>query len=133
MAARSSPIISEFGTDRGKLLSVGAVVGTHFPQRFRVLSENGEDHRCRDEAARSAAGKERGIRFMHELARKLAEHITGRDSGFVFRNEAGGALHQSNVLRRALHPALAEMAREKAGFHAFRRFRVTHLRKPAGA
>jgi integrase len=75
----------------------------------------------------------REIDLHSELARKLAEHIAGRDSGFVFRNEAGGALHQSNVLRRALHPALAEMAREKAGFHAFRRFRVTHLRKPAGA
>jgi integrase len=33
------------------------------------------------------------------------------------------------VLRRSLHKILGEMGREKCGFHAFRRYRVTHLRK----
>jgi hypothetical protein len=42
---------------------------------------------------------------------------------------AGSSLAQSNVLRRNLHPILAGMGLEKAGFHSFRRFRVTHLRK----
>jgi hypothetical protein len=36
---------------------------------------------------------------------------------------------QSNVLRRSLHAILAEMKPEKRGFHAFRRFRVSYLRK----
>jgi integrase len=47
----------------------------------------------------------------------------------VFKNEAGGALHQSNLLRRSLHPILATKEIQKQGFHGFRRFRVTHLRK----
>ena len=32
-------------------------------------------------------------------------------------------------LRRCLHRILGEMGREKCGFHAFRRYRVNHLRK----
>jgi integrase len=36
---------------------------------------------------------------------------------------------RSNVLRRSLHKILEKIEREKCGFHAFRRFRITHLRK----
>ena len=39
------------------------------------------------------------------------------------------ALSRSNVLRRSLHKILKDMGREKSGFHGFRRFRITHLRK----
>ena len=38
-------------------------------------------------------------------------------------------LARSNVLRRSLHKILQKMGREKCGFRAFRRFRITHLRK----
>jgi integrase len=38
-------------------------------------------------------------------------------------------LHQSNLLRRSLHPILKTIGVEKTGFHAFRRFRTTWLRK----
>ena len=71
----------------------------------------------------------RDVDLSEEITVALHQHIGGRDAGFVFQNEAGGALHQSNVLRRSLHPILEKMGRGKAGFHAFRRFRVTHLRK----
>jgi hypothetical protein len=40
-----------------------------------------------------------------------------------------GTLAQSNVLRRSLHPILNALEVAKAGFHAFRRFRATHLSK----
>jgi integrase len=59
----------------------------------------------------------------------LCAFIGDRKNGFIFRNENGGPLHQSNLLRRSLHPVLEEMGRGKSGFHGFRRFRVTHLRK----
>ena len=49
--------------------------------------------------------------------------------GFVFQNAAGKPLAQSNVLRRGLHPVLESLNVPKAGFHAFRRFRATHLSK----
>jgi integrase len=71
----------------------------------------------------------RDVDLHSSLARALAEHIGKRKAGYVFENEAKGALHQSNLLRRSLHPILHGLGREKAGFHAFRRFRVTHLRK----
>ena len=32
-------------------------------------------------------------------------------------------------MRRSLHPILKNMGQAKAGFHSFRRYRVTHLRK----
>jgi integrase len=41
----------------------------------------------------------------------------------------GNPLMQSNVLRRDLHPILAELGVKKAGFHTFRRFRATFLSK----
>ncbi len=63
------------------------------------------------------------------VAAMLESFIDGRREGFIFRTPTGSALAQSNVLRRSLHLILASMKREKAGFHCFRRFRVTHLRK----
>src|ERR1700680_3886437 len=41
--------------------------------------------------------------------------------------EIGTRMHQSNFLRRSLHPILEKLGIEKQGFHGFRRFRVTHL------
>jgi integrase len=59
----------------------------------------------------------------------LGTLINERKTGFIFCTATGSTLAQSNVLRRILHPILSDMGREKAGFHSFRRFRVTHLRK----
>jgi integrase len=55
--------------------------------------------------------------------------IAGLTTGFLFQNEAGKPLAQSNVLRRNLHPILNALEVPKAGFHSFRRFRATHLSK----
>jgi integrase len=59
----------------------------------------------------------------------LREHIGTRTSGYLFESSKGTPLARSNVLRRSLHKILQKMGREKCGFHAFRRFRITHLRK----
>jgi|ERR1700681_4623284 len=45
--------------------------------------------------------------------------------------EIGTRMHQSNFLRRNLHPILEKLGIEKQGFHGFRRFRVTHLESNA--
>ena len=63
------------------------------------------------------------------LAHMLREFIGERRSGFLFKSRTGGPLCQTNVLKRSLHPILDAMGREKAGFHAFRRFRASWLRK----
>ncbi len=71
----------------------------------------------------------REIDLHSSLAEALHDHIAGRTEGFVIETSAGTPLHQSNVLRRSLHPILEKIGRETCGFHSFRRFRVTHLRK----
>jgi integrase len=71
----------------------------------------------------------REVDLSPDAAQVLADFIGERKTGFIFHSSNGGVMAQSNVLRRSLHPILEAMGREKAGFHCFRRFRVTHLRK----
>lgn len=71
---------------------------------------------------------EREIDLPANVAKLLVEFLSDRKSGLLFRSRSGKQLHQSNILRRHLHPALAEVRFEKAGNHAFRRFRDTFLR-----
>jgi integrase len=77
---------------------------------------------------KTAAGV-REVDLASPLAAELAQFMGSRKTGYLFENGAGGALHQSNFLRRSLHPVLEELGIEKQGFHGFRRFRTTHLRK----
>ena len=55
-----------------------------------------------------------------------------RHSGLLFRSSSGAQLLQSNALSDSLHPILDYMAHARGGFNiVFRRFRLTHLEKPA--
>ncbi len=69
----------------------------------------------------------REVDLHSSVATMLREFIGERKDGFIFRTRNGTPIHQSNFLRRDLHPALKELGIEKQGFHGFRRFRVTHL------
>jgi integrase len=71
---------------------------------------------------------EREIDFPTNVAKLLVEFIGDRKSGLLFCTRNGKQLSQSNILRRHLHPALAEVGFEKAGNHGFRRFRDTFLK-----
>jgi integrase/recombinase XerD len=75
----------------------------------------------------------REIDLCPTLASVLKEYLDGGrqtpKSNLLFQSKAGKPLHQSNVLRRTLHPILENLNEPKCGCHAFRRFRVTHLRK----
>lgn len=71
---------------------------------------------------------EREVDLPESVARLLVEFVGERKSGLLFRTKHGKQLSQSDILRRHLHPALEEVGFEKAGAHAFRRFRSTHLR-----
>lgn len=73
------------------------------------------------------------------IATLLKEFVGERKSGFLFRTRNGKPLGSSNILRRHLHPALKQLGfinpftgTNKAGNHAFRRFRNTHLRNRTG-
>jgi len=67
------------------------------------------------------------------LAAMLNDYMDKREktlkSDLLFQSKSGKPLHQSNILRRTLHPILQNFNEPKCGCHAFRRFRVTHLRK----
>lgn len=63
------------------------------------------------------------------LASLLKAHVGQGTSGLLFCSGTGKPISQTNILKRSLYPILKSLGLEKAGFHAFRRFRTTHLRK----
>ena len=72
---------------------------------------------------------EREVDLHPDAASLLKSFIGTRKTGFVFQTSSGKPLTQSIVLRRGLHPLLAELGIPRCGFHAFRRYRNTHLRQ----
>lgn len=69
----------------------------------------------------------RQVDLSSSVADALRAFIGDRSDGVLFRNAEQKPIHQSNFLRRYLHPTLKKLGIEKQGFHGFRRFRVTHL------
>lgn len=82
-----------------------------------------------DIQAPKTANAVRVVDIPTSVAALLKKHIGERAEGLVFVNRRGKALLQTNILRRDFHPQLKELGLKKSGFHAFRRFRTTHLRK----
>ena len=73
----------------------------------------------------------RDIDVAPELANAIKRYIAGQDftrSTYLFQTR-GKPLPHRNVLRDSLHPILKKMGRQKCGFHIFRRFRASWLRK----
>jgi integrase len=73
----------------------------------------------------------REIDLHSSVGAMLRKFIGQKQSGLLFCSKAGKPLGQSNILRRTLHPILAELGQPKCGAHAFRRFRLTWLRENA--
>jgi integrase len=74
----------------------------------------------------------RDVDVAPELANAVKRFIAGQDfkkSNYLFQTSRGEPLSQGNVLRDSLHPILKKMGREKCGFHIFRRFRASWLRR----
>lgn len=63
------------------------------------------------------------------VAAMLKDFLGERDAGLLFCTRTGRQLSQQNILKRSLHPILTDLKQLKMGCHAFRRFRVTWLRK----
>jgi integrase len=91
--------------------------------RVRYSNWNGKLYSPKTEAGA------REVDLHPSLASLIREHIGTRTSGFIFQTSNGTPLHRSNVLRRSLHEILRKMGVDKRGFHGFRRYRITHLRK----
>ena len=63
------------------------------------------------------------------VATMLHNFVGERKTGFLFRSKNNRPLLLTNILRLSLHPLLKKLGHQKAGAHAFRRFRITTLRK----
>jgi integrase len=71
----------------------------------------------------------RTVDLAPEVGEYLRKYIGDRKSGLVFQTRTGKPLNQANVMTRQLYPLLKELGITETGFHSFRRFRTTHLRK----
>jgi integrase len=85
-------------------------------------------NRGKVQAPKTEAG-EREVDLHPDVASLLKQFIGDRKAGFVFQSRSGKPMTPSIVLRRGLHPLLAELGIARCGFHAFRRYRNTHLRQ----
>jgi len=95
---------------------------------FRTVSVRQSDwHGTAQEPKTDAALRD--VDLCIELSEMLKQYLGQRKTGLLFASRSGRALRQSNILRRSLHPLLAELKVEPQGFHGFRRFRTTHLRR----
>jgi integrase len=115
----------------GSGLRIGEALGletTHISEDFRMLSVRQSVWGRTKQAPKTLAAV-RDVDLCPALAEMLHEFVGERRTGFLFVNRNGRPLAQSNVLRRNLHPLLKALGSEPVGFHSFRRFRTTHLRK----
>jgi integrase len=81
--------------------------------------------------APKTANAVRDIDLPSDLAAFLKAFIGNRASGFVFQTKTGKPLTQRNVHKNGLSKVRKDLKLEQYGkaLHAFRRFRVAHLRK----
>jgi integrase len=109
--------------------AMGIEIDKHISADFKTLFIRQKIRRAKLENFLKTDAGRREVDLCPVLATMLKEFVGERTSGFLFRNRHGNYLSQTNLLRRGLHPALKKLEQTKAGFHAFRRFRTTWLRK----
>jgi integrase len=97
-----------------------ALRSTDFGPDFRVLHVRRSVWRGRVQEPKTSNAI-RVVDIPEVLSRELSDYLISTN-GFLFSTADGKPLQQRNVLR-ILH------ARKRVGFHAFRRFRLTWLRK----
>lgn len=125
----------------GELL--GLEIDKHISPDFRTLTIVQKARHGKIEQRLKTPDGQRQVDLHSQIADLLRKFVGTRTSGLLFRTRLGTPVGQSHVIRRHLHPALKRLGYvnpvtgdHKAGYHAFRRFRNTHLRNhtdcPAG-
>jgi integrase len=107
----------------------GLEIDKHISKDFKTLYIRQKVRRAKLENFLKTDAGRRDVDLCPALAAMLKAYVGDRTSGFLFHNRKGNFLSQTNLLRRGLHPPLIKLGQPKAGFHAFRRFRTTWLRK----
>jgi len=115
--------------------ALGLEIDKHISQDFLTISIEQKVRHCKVENRLKTASATRKVDLHPAIAAVLKEFAGERKSGFLFCTRNGKPLGSSTLLRRHLHPALKQLGfinpftgSSKAGNHAFRRFRNTHLR-----
>jgi integrase len=115
--------------------ALGIEIDKHISPDFLTISIEQKVRHCKVEGRLKTTSALRKVDLHPEVAAMLKNFAGERKTGFLFRSRNGKPLASSCILRRHLHPALAQLGyinpftgTSKAGNHAFRRFRNTHLR-----
>jgi integrase len=116
--------------------ALGVEIDRHISADFLTISIEQKARHCKVEHRVKTVSAVRKVDLHSSIAALLGEFIGDRRSGFLFQSRTGRPLSSSNIVKRHLHPALKALGyinpitgTDKAGTHAFRRFRNTHLRK----
>ena len=107
---------------------LGIEIGKHISQDCKTLFVRQKVWKGRVQNFLKTGNGVREVDLDPSLAAMLKDLIGDRTSGFVFATKVGKPLSQRNLLK-VLHSTLEKMEHNRCGFHAFRRYRVTHLRK----
>jgi integrase len=119
--------------------ALGLEIDKHISPDFLTISIEQKARHGKIEGRLKTPSALRKVDLHPMIATMLKEFVGERKTGFLFRTRNGKPLGSSNILRRHLHPALKRLGfinpftgTNKAGNHAFRRFRNTHLRNRTG-
>lgn len=117
----------------------GLEIGEHISPDCSVIRIVQQAYRGRVRAGTKTLTSEREIDLHPAVAELLTKFVGSRTCGFLFSTSTGKPITLPNVLEYHLHPALEQLGyvnpvtgTHKAGTHAFRRYRETHLGKCVG-
>lgn len=115
--------------------ALGLEIDKHISPDFLTISIEQKARHCKIEKRLKTMSASRQVDLHPAIASILIKFAGKRKTGFLFCSRNGKPLGSSCILRRHLHPALKQLGfinpftgTHKAGHHAFRRFRNTHLR-----
>jgi integrase len=115
--------------------ALGLEIDKHISPDFLTISIEQKARHCKVEKRLKTASAFRQVDLHPAIAAMLKQFAGERRTGYLFCTRNGKPLGSSCILRRHLHPALKHLGfinpisgTHKAGHHAFRRFRNTHLR-----
>jgi integrase len=112
-------------------MRLGEILGlniTNVSADGRTITVSDKAYRGEIQDYLKTANGKRIIDVTAKVGKMLREFI-GTRAGLAFATRTGRPLSQSNLLKRHLHPLLEKIEVEDCGFHAFRRYRATWLRK----
>ncbi len=117
----------------GTGLRIGEALGiriSDFSDDFKTVSISRSVWRSKTQEPKTANAV-RQIDLPSPLAAYIKAYVGSRKIGFLFESGAGKPLNQRNLLRDGLWKIRRDLKlnQDGKGFHAFRRFRTSHLRR----